>query len=141
MEEEDNMVQDPNEIIKQQQLQIEELKMALERSNQQLLSQNNVLKYEVSDPSQDIQKKHDNSGEPVKLSVKKVEQEANQASQILNYAQPSSMDDVFDILMNNGGKHRVPRYLLLILITNLFQISQTGWEVTKVPEYKGEKKH
>ena len=105
------------------------------------MSQNNVLKYEVSDPSQDIQKYQDNSEEPMKHSVKEVEHEAKQASQILNYAQPSSMDDVFDLLMNNGGKHRVPRHLLLILITTHFQIPQTGWEVTKVSEYKGEKKH
>ena len=54
VKEEETMVQDPDEKIKQQQFQIEELKKAIERSNQQLLSQNIVLKYEVSDPRQDI---------------------------------------------------------------------------------------
>ena len=44
IKEEESLAQDHNEIIKQQQLQIEELKKALQRSNEQLLTQHNTLK-------------------------------------------------------------------------------------------------
>jgi hypothetical protein len=127
--EEDNMIQDPNDIIKQQQLQIEELKQALQRSNEQLLTQKTSMKCE-SKPSQhfeiiqpNIQQK--STEQTRAISCKPTEQgEALKTPQVLDYVQSSSMEDVIDILMKNGGKHQFfsPVFSLRILI----QICQRG---------------
>ena len=100
---EENLILDPNTIIQQQQLQIEELKKALQRSNEQLLTQQSPLITNTN--NQHIHNKH----LPADLSYSRSEKQEHSDN---NFSQSSTMDDVIDILMNNKGKKKCQQILV-----------------------------
>jgi len=120
------MAQSPNDIIKQQQMQIQELQKALQKSQQQLITQQPSLTCEPSGISkrnnsnlsqvatQHVQNtqlaRQINEPLSVKNNMERLsnslklqgERENQHVSELLDYGPSESMDDVIDILMKNG---------------------------------------
>ena len=99
-------VGDPNEIIKQQQMQIEELKKALQRSNEQLRTQQTTLH------SNDSMQQSSNAISEFDLQERLAEQSVSmpkdnsstKVSEMFDFTDSTAMDDVIEILTKNGGK-------------------------------------
>jgi len=114
----------PGDIIKQQQMQIQELQKALQRSQEQLLNQqkcdpsgpsrqtdgNTLLMAAITRETTETTRQNDdlhymdaNKDDGLDTGMNQIQQsKESQTSQLLEYVNSESMDEVFDILMQNG---------------------------------------